>query len=64
MKRTPERYNGYRFNYMAEDLPRWKQQHEAETPKPRPLTEAERAQQEADLEAERRAWRESEAGKW
>jgi hypothetical protein len=25
MRRTqPERYNGYRFQYMAEDLPRWK----------------------------------------
>ena len=34
MKRTPERYNGYRFNYMAEDLPRWKQRHEATPAKP------------------------------
>lgn len=34
MKRTPERYNGYRFNYMAEDLPRWKQRHEAAPAKP------------------------------
>ncbi len=33
-KRTPERYNGYRFNYMAEDLPRWKQRHEAAPAKP------------------------------
>ena len=55
MKRTPERYNGYRFNYMAEDLPRWKQQR-AEKPAPRVVSDIERAQREAERKAEQAAW--------
>lgn len=54
-KRDPARYDGYRFNYMSEDLPRWKMQQTAK-PAPRVESDVERAQREAVLEAERLAW--------
>jgi len=54
-KRDPERYSGYRFPYLAEDLPRWKQQRE-DKPAPRVLSDIERAQREAQREADQIAW--------
>lgn len=56
MKRTPDRYNGYRFAYLAEDLPRWKQQRVV-NPAPRVLSDIERARREEEEEAERIRWR-------
>jgi hypothetical protein len=58
MKRTPERYNGYRFNYLAEDLPRWKQ-NRAEKPAlvVVSVTDEQRAAREKQMDAEREAYR-------
>jgi hypothetical protein len=54
-----DRYQGYRFAYLAEDLPRWKQ-NRADKPVAVELTPAQKAAADKALEAERRAWREAQ----
>lgn len=58
LRAQPDRFNGYRFNYMAEDLPSWKRRRGERPAAPVAVVEtpAQRKAREAQEAAERLEW--------
>lgn len=57
LRTNPDRFNGYRFNYLAEDLPRWKQRPAQPAALAVSETPEQRRAREAQEELERAEWR-------
>lgn len=56
LRNQKDRWSGYRFGYLAEDLPRWKQQRAEQPTAPRVLSDFERAVLNKAREEDQRQW--------